>query len=138
MTNTLAPTTNHTVDAAPSIPPAANQLSLMPAALYALILANSVQIAAGLAQLKLSPPEAVLPLLAATVAVGVAAVPLVRAGVRAGYRLGLLFCAFSLIGMGPHKLFLDNGLAIAPLALTGFAFEIVFVREAVRALRNQR
>ena len=96
-------------------------------ALYALILANTVQIAAGMAQLEVSPPQEVLPLLAATVALGVAAVPLVRAGQRSGLLLGIGFCALSLIGMGPHKLFLDDGIVIAPMALTGFAFEIVFV-----------
>ena len=51
--------------------------------------------------------------------------------------LGLVFCALSLIGMGPHKVFLEDGLAIAPMALTGFVFEIVFAREAIRALRDR-
>ncbi len=135
MTSILSPSQTPAVEAATS--PTAGRLPLMLGALYALIVANSVQIAAGLAQLELSPPEAVLPLLAATVAFGVAAVPLVRSGARAGYALGLVFCALSLIGMGPHKVFLEDGLTIAPLALTGFAFEIVFAREAVRALLSR-
>ena len=136
MTSTLNPTDPSGVEAVDT--PPTTRLPLMLGALYALIVANSVQIAAGLAQLELSPPEAVLPLLAATVAFGVAAVPLVRSGDRSGYVLGLVFCTLSLIGMGPHKVFLEDGLAIAPMALTGFAFEIVFAREAIRALRNQR
>ena len=113
------------------------RIPVMLAALHALILANGVQIAAGLAQLELSPPAQVLPLLAATVALGVAAVPLVRAGQRLGSFLAIGFCALSLIGMGPHKLFLENGLVIGPLALTGFAFELVLVRAAVPTLRHR-
>lgn len=112
------------------------RIPLMLGALYALILANAVQIAAGMAQLDLSPPIEVLPLLAATVALGVASVPMVRAGHRHGLLLGIAFCALSLIGMGPHKLFLEDGLVIAPMALTGFTFEIVFVRAAIQALRR--
>lgn len=106
-------------------------------ALGALLAANAIQVAAGLAQLELSPPEAVLPLLGATIAIGVAAAPMIRAGQRLGLALGLLVCALSLIGMGPHKLLLDDGLAIAPLALTGFAFEIVFAHAAIRTLRER-
>ena len=137
MTQTLIPPAPTTTPATPPpATPAASRVPLMLGALYALIVANTVQIGAGLAQLDLSPPEAVLPLLAATIALGVAAVPLVRTGSRSGYVLGIVFCTLSLIGMGPHKLFLENGLAIAPMALTGFAFEIVFVREALRALRR--
>ena len=110
---------------------------LMLGSLYALLLANSVQIGAGLAQLEVSPPTEVLPLLAATMAVGIAAVPMIRAGDRHGLQLGIVFCVLSLIGMGPHKLFLEDGLVIAPMALTGFAFEVVFVRAAVRSLRER-
>jgi hypothetical protein len=75
--------------------------------------------------------------LAATIATGVAAAPMVRAGSRHGLLLGIVFCALSFIGMGPHKLLLEDGLAIAPLALTGFTFEIVFVRAAIHALRSR-
>ncbi|MEO1056210.1 MAG: hypothetical protein AAFY28_04775 [Actinomycetota bacterium] len=113
------------------------RVAVMLAALYALILANGVQLAAGLAEIELSPPADVLPMLGATIALGVAAVPLVRANQRIGYVIGLAFCVLSLIGMGPHKLFVDDAAAIAPLALTGFAFEIVFAREAIRALRGR-
>lgn len=135
MTTTITETTNPTEST--HTPTYTDRIPLMLGALCALILANGVQIAAGLAQLDLSPPVEVLPLLAATVAVGVASVPMVRAGRRHGLSLGIAFCALSLIGMGPHKLFLDDGLIIAPMALTGFAFEIVFVRAAIQALRNQ-
>ena len=137
MTSTHTHTADVTAEDAQS-PATTSRTPVMLGALYALIVANGVQIAAGLAQLELSPPQAVMPLLGATVAIGVAAVPLVKSSVRAGYLAGIVFCALSLIGMGPHKVFLDDGLTIAPLALTGFAFEIVFVREAVRALRGRR
>ncbi len=112
--------------------------AVMIGALYALLIANGIQIAAGLARLDVSPPQAVLPLLGATMVVGVAAVPMVRAGHRLGLLLGIGFCALSLIGMGPHKLFLEDGSIIAPLALTGFGFEILFVRAAVQELRGRR
>jgi hypothetical protein len=106
-------------------------------ALYALIAANAMQIAAGLATIEPSPPAAVLPFIAATAALGIAAVPMVRTGRRGGYLLGIAFCLVSMIGMGPHKLFLEDGLIIAPLALVGFTFELVFIRAAVGALRGR-
>ena len=104
--------------------------------LYGLIALNLIQIAAGLSSLDIRPPEEVLPLIAATAGLGIAAVPLVRSGARLGYILGIGFCLLSMIGAGPHKLFLDNGLEIAPMALLGFAAEVVFIVVAVRAIRR--
>lgn len=121
---------------APTLP-SSSRTSTMLGALAALIVANAVQIAAGLAAIDPSPPTQVLPLLAATLAVGAAAIPMVRAGARAGLHLGLAFCSLSLIGMGPHKLLLENGLVLAPLTMTGFVFEIVFVTAAIRELRRR-
>lgn len=115
----------------------ASRVPLMLGALYALILANGVQIAAGLAGIDPSPPSDVLPMIAATAALGVAAVPLVRAHQRMGYLLGITFCLLSMIGMGPHKLFLEDGAVIAPLALVGFGFEVAFIRTAILALRGR-
>ena len=40
-----------------------------------------------------------------------------------------------MVGMGPHKLFLENGGVIAPMALVGFVFELVFIFHAARGLR---
>ena len=102
-----------------------------------LILANTMQIAAGIAGIDPSPPSVLLPFIATTAALGVAAVPMVRANRRAGYLLGIVFCAVSMVGMGPHKLFLEDGLVIAPMALVGFGFEITFIRLAVVALRGR-
>jgi hypothetical protein len=122
----------------PSDPMLHDRTPLLLAALLALIAANGIQIAAGLARIDPSPPAAVLPMIAATLVFGLAAVPLVRAGHRAGLALGLVCCALSLVGMGPHKLFLEDGATIAPLALTGFAFEVVFARVAISALGERR
>lgn len=138
MPMTMTTPTSATRHGSPDTPTLQSRVPLMLGALYALILANAVQIAAGLAQLDLSPPVEVLPLLGATVALGVASVPLVRAGQRQGLLVGIAFCALSLIGMGPHKLFVEDGLILAPMALTGFTFEIVFVRAAIQALRSHR
>jgi hypothetical protein len=113
-------------------------LAVMIGCLQALVLANLVQVAAGFAGANPSPPSDVVPGIAATALLGVAAIPLVRASEPLGYRLGIGFCLASMVGMGPHKLFLDNGAVIAPLALVGFAFEVLFIVHAVRALRAQR
>ena len=40
------------------------------------------------------------------------------------------------VDLTPHKLFLGNGIVIAPVGLVGFAFEVVFVIHAVRVLAN--
>ena len=55
---------------------------------------------------------------------------------RAGYVLGIAFCLLSMIGMGPHKLFLEDGATIAPLALVGFGLELTFIRSAIASLRS--
>lgn len=137
MTSTMNPTSLPSDDAngRPAATPDRTALGL--GALYALIAANTAQIAAGLSGIEISPPENVLPLLAATIAIGVAAVPMVRAGQRSGFVLGIVFCLVSMIGMGPHKLLLDDGAVIAPMALVGFAFEVAFIVTAVRELRTR-
>lgn len=106
--------------------------------LQALVLANLVQVAAGFAGADPAPPSAVVPGIAATALLGLAAIPMVRASDRLGYGLGIAFCFASMVGMGPHKLLLENGGVIAPLALVGFGFEILFIVHAVRALRVGR
>lgn len=110
---------------------------LLLGALLAVVAANAVQIAAGLAGVDPSPPADVLPLIAAMALIGVAAIPLVRAGERLGLWLGIACCTTSMIGMGPHKLFVEDGAAIAPLALVGFAFAVVFIRTAILSLRDR-
>ncbi len=114
------------------------RLALLVGSLQALLVANFVQIAAGLAGADPSPPADVIPGIAATAVLGIAALALVRAGDRLGYYLGIVFCLASMIGMGPHKLFLADGGVIAPLALVGFAFEITFIVYASRQLRAGR
>lgn len=114
------------------------RMGVMIGCLQALVIANFVQVAAGFAGANPSPPDAVVPGIAAGALLGVAAIALVRASDRLGYQLGIAFCLVSMVGMGPHKLVLENGGVIAPLALTGFAFEVLFIVHAVRALRVDR
>ena len=111
-------------------------LPLMIGCLLGLIALNVVQIAAGLSGIDVRPPEHVLPLIAATAVLGIAAVPMVWAGMRLGFQVGIGFCLLSMIGAGPHKLFLDDGIAIAPMALLGFVGEVVFIVLALRVLRR--
>lgn len=122
----------------PATPTRATGTSIMVGSLYALIVANLVQVMAGFSGADPSPPPDVVPGIAATAVLGLAALPMVRAGDRLGYRLGIGFCLASMIGMGPHKLFLEDGAVIAPMALVGFAFELLFIVHAVRALRTER
>ena len=118
--------------------PPVRRTSLMLGCIQALVLANLVQVAAAFAAADPSPPADVVPTIAATALLGVAAFPMVRAGERLGYQLGIAFCLASMVGMGPHKLFLADGDVIGPLALVGFAFEVTFIVHAVRALRATR
>ncbi len=119
------------------IPRPANEV-LMVASIQALIVANLVQVLAGFTGADPSPPPAVVPGIAATALLGIAALPMIRDGLRMGLRLGIAFCLASMVGMGPHKLLLDDGAVIAPMALVGFAFEITFLVHATRALRTDR
>jgi hypothetical protein len=118
-------------------PRSASSVALMTGCLHALILLNLIMIAAGLAGIDPSPEPDVLPFIAATAALGIAATPLVVAHERLGYQIGILFSLVSMIGIGPHKLFLEDGGIIAPVALVGFTAEIVFIWAATRELRTQ-
>lgn len=111
-------------------------VTVMVACLQALVLANLVQVGAAFAGVEPSPPADVVPGIAATAVLGLAAVSLVRESARLGYVLGIGFCLASMVGMGPHKLLLADGGVIAPLALVGFAFEVLFIVHATRALRS--
>lgn len=117
-------------------PPRTASVTVMVACLQALVLANLVQVGAAFAGAEPSPPADVVPGIAATAVLGLAAVSLVRESARLGYVLGIGFCLASMVGMGPHKLFLADGGVIAPLALVGFAFEVLFIVHATRALRS--
>ncbi len=112
--------------------------SLLVGSLNALIAANLIQVLAAFSDADPSPPPSVVPAIAATVLLGIAARPMVIDGDRLGYKLGIGFCLASMVGMGPHKLFLDDGLVIAPMALVGFSLALVFIAQALRALRALR
>lgn len=114
----------------------ASSQSVMIGALNALIVANLVQVLAGFTAADPSPPSEVVPGIAATALLGLGALPMVRDRQPTGYKLGIAFCLASMVGMGPHKLFMENGGVIAPMALVGFAFEVVFIIHALRALRS--
>ncbi|MEM8902242.1 MAG: hypothetical protein AAGA17_07630 [Actinomycetota bacterium] len=102
----------------------------------ALVLLHLVQVAAALAGLEPHPPADVVPMIVAMAALGVAAVPALLAGERVGQYLVAGFALVSMVGMGPHKLFLDNGTTIAPVALLGFAMAVTVVVAAHRNLRS--
>lgn len=114
-----------------------SRVTLMTGCLFGLLLLNLVQIAAGLAGIEPSPAEDVIPIIAATAAIGLVAVPMVMAGERLGYQIGIVFSLVSMIGMGPHKLLLEDGSIIAPVALVGFAAEVAFLWAASRELRAE-
>ena len=108
---------------------------LLVGCIAALILLNLVMIAAGLAGVDPSPDIDVIPFIAATAALGAAALPMVRAGQRLGYWLAIGLGLLSMVGMGPHKLFLEDGGIIAPVAIVGFTAEIALIWAATRHLR---
>ncbi len=141
MTTTLPaqpqPTQPHSQSPSRPDPTGAGRLAVMVGCLQALVVANLVQVAAGFAAADPSPPAEVVPGIAATALLGLAALPMVRAGLAAGFRLSILFALVSMVGMGPHKLFLADGGVIAPMAIVGFALEVVVVVVAVRSLRGR-
>ncbi len=111
-------------------------IRLMVGCVMGLIALNIVQIGAAFAGLEPHPAAEVVPIIAATAAIGIIALPMVRTGDRLGYQLGIVFAALSMIGMGPHKLFLENGTTIAPVAIVGFLAELTFIGLAMRQLRR--
>jgi hypothetical protein len=135
MTNT---TIHHERVGAGSAPTRPANIHVMIGCLQALIMANLIQVAAGFAGADPSPPPDVIPGIAATALLGIAALPMLRGGERLGTQLGIVFCLASMIGMGPHKLFLPDGGVIAPMALVGFGLELLFIVHGVRALRAAR
>jgi len=113
--------------------------SIALACLYLLVFFNLVQVFAAFAGFNPHPPEAVVPLIVATAGLGIAAIPLILRSTTLGSYLSIAFAVVSMIGMGPHKLFLENGLVIAPVALLGFIAAVVLIISAVKMLRqNER
>ncbi len=126
------------VDSHPHRQPTPTATSLILGCLMGLIALNAVMITAAFANLEPRPDADIVPFIAATAAIGIIALPLVRSGVRLGYHLGIVFAAVSMIGMGPHKLFLEDGATIAPVAIVGFLAELTLIGVAVRELRTDR
>lgn len=104
----------------------------------ALVMLHLTQIGAAFAGLEPHPPADVVPLIAAMAALGIASIPSLRARERIGRQLAAVFALVSMIGMGPHKLFLENGATIAPVALVGFGLAVTVVVAALRNLRTDR
>jgi putative Mn2+ efflux pump MntP len=125
---------NHTAE--PQSDRRSEAIRLMVGCVMGLIALNAVQIGAAFAGLEPHPDAEVVPIIAATAAIGIIALPMVRAGDRLGSKLGLVFAGLSMIGMGPHKLLLENGATIAPVAIVGFLAELTFIISAVRHLRE--
>lgn len=105
------------------------------ACLFALIFLNLAQVAAGLTSIEPRPPAFALPLIIATVAVGIFATVLTIARSTLGYYVGIPFALLSFIGMGPHKLLAEDGMIIAPVALLGFVLEVIYLWVAIRCVR---
>jgi hypothetical protein len=84
------------------------------------------------------PPTPVVRFTAAIGALGAAALPMIRVDRRLGLGLAIATASLSMVGMGPHKLLLEDGLTIAPVALTGFAAEVAIMSVAARRLRAGR
>lgn len=82
------------------------------------------------------PPFVLAPFIAANVAVGVAAVTLLRRRMRAGFVAAIGFAAVSIISFGPHKMLAENALAILPAALVGFAASCIAIRTAYHHIRT--
>lgn len=127
-----------TLETHTAAPPGHESTRLMAGCVMGLIALNLIQIGAAFAGLEPHPDAAVVPIIAATAALGIIALPMVRAGDKLGYQLGIAFAATSMIGMGPHKLFLENGMTIAPVAIVGFLAEAAFIGLAIRRLRAVR
>jgi hypothetical protein len=125
--------------AAPASDPAVEEsTSLLTGCVGALVLLNLVQVLAAFSGTEPHPPTQVVPFTAAIAAIGAAALPMIRVDRRLGLGLAIATASLSMVGMGPHKLLLEDGLTIAPVALTGFAAEVAIMSVAARRLRAWR
>lgn len=115
-----------------------SDVTLQIGAVAALVMLHLAQVVAALAGLDPHPPVDVVPLIVAMAALGVASLPSLASGDRVGQQLAVAFALVSMIGMGPHKLFLENGATIAPVALVGFGLAVAVVVTARRNLRAGR
>ncbi|MDY7101467.1 MAG: hypothetical protein S0880_09800 [Actinomycetota bacterium] len=137
MTATTDPTTLPTNDTT-ATERHTEPMATLTGGLSVLVLLNLVQVLAAFSGTEPHPPTEVVPLTAAIAALGVAAFPLVRAAQRAGLGLAVGCAGLSTIGMGPHKLLLEDGATIAPVALVGFGAAVAVIVTAVRELRAGR
>ena len=115
-----------------------SDITLQVGCVAALAMLHLAQVAAAFAGLDPHPPADVVPLIVAMAALGIASLPSLSSGDRIGQQLAAGFALVSMVGMGPHKLFLENGGTIAPVALVGFALAVTVVALARRNLRPNR
>lgn len=113
-------------------------LGVASACLVTLVFFNVVQVLAAFFGVEPHPPFAVVPMIVGTAGMGIAALVLIRNEIREGYFLAIAFSVVSMIGMGPHKLLMENGLFVAPVALLGFVAELVLIVVAFKYILKTR
>lgn len=91
-------------------------------------------LAAAMTRTQPHPPLQFVPFIVSCVAVGLAALGLLRRDLTAGYLLALVFSVASLLSFGPQKFFAEGMPSIAPAVVVGIACEAVVIAVAGRRL----
>jgi hypothetical protein len=131
---------NTTHQQAPAERPSRREPGVLPAvaasAVTGVLFLHGVTLVAAFTRTEPHPPLSLVPFIAATAALGVAALPLLRAGLRAGSLAGVAFALVSMISFGPHKLLLGDMPDIAPAVIVGFSLATVLVVVGLHGLRR--
>ena len=84
------------------------------------------------------PPAAFVPLIAATIALSVTAIPLALWRNRIAYISVLLAALLSFVSFGPHKFLAENALQLSPALVIGTMLSVTAMIATVVAWRDRR
>lgn len=106
--------------------------------LSGLVVLNGITLVGFYAGVEPHPPAAFIPLIAATVALSVTAIPLALWHNRMAYISVLLAALLSFVSFGPHKFLAENALQLSPALIIGTILSVTAMTAVVVAWRNQR
>ncbi|NOK60174.1 MAG: hypothetical protein GFH27_549291n367 [Chloroflexi bacterium AL-W] len=106
--------------------------------LSGLVVLNGITLVGFYTGVEPHPPAAFVPLIAATVALSVTAIPLALWRNRITYISVLLAALLSFVSFGPHKFLVENALQLSPALIIGTMLSVTAMIAAVVAWRDQR
>ncbi|MEM8533744.1 MAG: hypothetical protein AAGF95_23070 [Chloroflexota bacterium] len=106
--------------------------------LLGLVVLNGITLVGFYTGIEPHPPATFIPLIAATVALSVTAIPLALWRNRIAYISVFLAALLSFVSFGPHKFLAENALQLSPALIIGTMLSVTAMIATVVAWRDQQ